>query len=33
MLSEEEGTWENVEEDGSLLFGQMAARKAEDRKK
>jgi hypothetical protein len=33
MLSEEEGTWENIEEDGSMLFGQVAARKAEHRKK
>jgi hypothetical protein len=33
MLAEEEGTWENIGEDGSLLFGQMAARKTEYRKK
>jgi hypothetical protein len=33
MLSEEEGTWENIEDDGSMLFGQMAARKTEDRRK
>jgi hypothetical protein len=33
MLSEDEGTWENIEEDGSMLFGQMTARKTEDRMK
>jgi len=33
MLSEEEGTWENIEEDRSVLFGQMTARKRQDRRK
>lgn len=29
---EEEGTWENIEQDRSVLFGQMAARKTQDRR-